>query len=545
MSETVQARWRSFEPTLAVWIAWVVLYGAYSMFIPREHGYDVGHYYIQNGWAALNDRFATDLAASEMHSFLNPAWNAFLWILIDNLPGRAVAFILGTIQALSLPALYYFTKRILKRLTGQAEPLVTLGLAILGFMSSMQALYAGSLITEGFYATVMITAFAMVMPTDRNQPGLKTLAITSVLIGLTVGLKLTNILYAIYFAIFVLILMPSWPLRLKAAVVCAVAGAGAILLTGGYWAWIMYQEFGNPIFPHFNHVFHSPEGPDGAFRDNRYLAGSSLEILWRPFVFLFGEKLHLNKALHDPRFILTYLAMFIGPVAVWILGRSRSAIANRTLLAFCVASLVTYLIWALTFSISRYLTVFWLMGPTIAVAMVRYIYPGLFSNKTGRLSVMAGAVLLIFTTSVPDIRRAEWKSWSEPYISAEIANPEKYENAIVAFTGDYPTAFLAPFLPETATFTSLVSPDWSRPALDNYRPRIRKLIETRDRPLYVAIVDLQDHFEVTLQRLLDLEGIHVETEQCETVKTSFEREDEIWRLCPAWVLAASPAENAS
>ena len=184
MSETVQARWRSFAPTLAVWIAWVVLYGAYSMFIPREHGYDVGHYYIQNGWAALNDRFATDLAASEMHSFLNPAWNAFLWILIDYQPGRAVAFILGTIQALSLPALYYITKRILKRLTGQAEPLVTLGLAILGFMSSMQALYAGSLITEGFYATVMITAFAMVMPTDRNQPGLKTLAITSVLLGL-------------------------------------------------------------------------------------------------------------------------------------------------------------------------------------------------------------------------------------------------------------------------------------------------------------------------------------------------------------------------
>ncbi|MEM1390986.1 MAG: hypothetical protein AAGG45_07875 [Pseudomonadota bacterium] len=543
MSETVLARWRRFEPTWTMWAVWICLYGVYSMLIPREHGYDVGHYYVQTGWAALNDRFTTDLAASEMHSFLNPVWNAFLWLLIDHLPGRAVAFILGILQALSLPALYYFTKRLVWRINGQADPFVVLGAALLGFLSGIQALYTGSLVTDGFYTTVMITAFALIMPIGRNQPGLKTCAIASGLIGLSVGLKLTNLLYAIYFAVFVLMLMPTWQARIKTGLICAMAGLLAILLTGGVWAWLMYQEFANPVFPYYNQIFLSPEGPDSGFRDPRYLPGSSLEILWRPFLFLFGEKLNLNQTFYDPRFVLSYVAIFVGLAGVLTFGRVRAGAATRALLAFCIASLLTYLLWALTFSIERYLTVFWLIGPSFVVATVLYIFPNAFDASAGRLSMIAGATLLILMTTPPEVRRVEWESWSEPYVYAEVANLETYENTVIAFTGEYPTAFLAPFLPESAILTSLVSPDWSRPALDNYRPRIRSLIEAEERALYVAIVDLQDHFERTLQRVSDLEGIRVETENCEALKTSFDHEDEVWYLCSAQLLAAPATEN--
>ena len=45
-----------------IWVLWVLGFALFSVFIDRELGYDVGHYYIQTGWAALNDRFATDLA---------------------------------------------------------------------------------------------------------------------------------------------------------------------------------------------------------------------------------------------------------------------------------------------------------------------------------------------------------------------------------------------------------------------------------------------------------------------------------------------------
>ncbi|MEL8054847.1 MAG: hypothetical protein AAGK66_01715 [Pseudomonadota bacterium] len=545
MLDTALARLQRFEPTFRMWVLWVLIYSVYSTLMPREHGYDVGHYYIQTGWAALNDRFATDLAASEMHSFLNPVWNAGLWFLIDTLPGRAVAFILGSLQALGLPALYYFTKRLLLRVSGQADPLIVLGASVLGYISAIQALYTGSLVTDGFYATVMIGTFALVMPIRDNTPSLKVLAIASGLIGLSVGLKLTNVLYALYFAVFVLILMPDWPSRIKGGAICAVTGLAAILLTGGYWAWLLYQEFGNPVFPYYNQIFLSPQGPEGGFRDPRFLPNSSLEVLWRPFLFLLDERMNLARPFYDPRFVFTYVAMFAGLFAVWRYARDRSTHANRTLLALSVSSIVTYFIWALMFSIERYLTVFWLIGPSISLAVALFVFPNLFRISAGRIGLLASAVILVLVTSAPDVRRVQWQGWSEPYVYAEIVDPEKYDGAIVAFTGDYPTSFLAPFLPETATFTSLVSPEWSRPALDNYRPRIYDLIRSTDRPLYVALIDLQDNFDLTVQRILDVETVEVETELCERVETSFNRENEVWYLCPARVLAASSAENTS
>ncbi|MEO1643005.1 MAG: hypothetical protein AAFR74_06675, partial [Pseudomonadota bacterium] len=451
MSERAFARLQRFEPAFRVWALWVLIYSVYSMLIPREHGYDVGHYYVQTGWAALNERFATDLAASEMHSFLNPVWNAGLWLLIDNLPGRAVAFIMGALQALGLPALYYFMKRLLWRVTGQADPLVVLAAAVLGYISAIQALYTGSLVTDGFYTTVMIAAFVLVMPARDRAPSLKMLALASGLIGLSVGLKLTNMLYAIYFAVFVLVLMPDWSVRVRAGAVCAVTGLAAILLTGGYWAWVLYEEFGNPVFPYYNQIFLSPEGPDGGFRDPRYLSGSNVEVLWRPFLFLFGEKLNLDQTFYDPRFVLTYAAMFAGLLAVWVRRKDRAALASRTMLALCLSSIVTYFIWALTFSIERYLTVFWLMGPGFVAAVALYAFPDLLRISIGRIGALAGAALLILATTPPEVRRVQWEEWSEPYIYADVKEPEQYENAIIAFTGEYPTAFLAPFLPETAT----------------------------------------------------------------------------------------------
>jgi len=528
-----------------IWVLWVLGFALFSVFIDRELGYDVGHYYIQTGWAALNDRFATDLAPSEMHSFLNPVWNAFLWILIDNLPGRAVAFILGAIQALGLPALYYFTRRLFIRIGYEPSTPITAGVTLLGFCSAIQALYAGSLVTDDLAATALLAAFALVLPINRQYASPLSLALASGLIGLTVGMKLTNILYAFFFAVFVLMLMPNWQERIKAGLVCALVGILGILLTGGAWAWTLYSEFGNPVFPYYNGIFESPEGPVGDFRDPRYLPNSGIEILWRPFLALFGLKLNLDQTFFDLRFLLTYLSIFVGIIAIIFKAKTAHSGAVRAMLALCVSALVTYVLWSLTFSLERYLTVFWLIGPKFTVAVALFIYPNLFKFQASRLVSLGLAIALIFSTTPPEVRRVQWQSWDEPYIHAEIPDVEKYAETIVAFTGEYPSSFVAPYLPKSTIRTHLVSPDWSRPALENYRYKIRELLSKTDRQLYVVIVDLQDHFARTLRRLADYESVTVDTEKCETLKTSFDHPEEVWYICPAEYSASASAKDAT
>lgn len=73
----------------AKWVfgLWVIGFGLISALYPRDISYDVVHYQIHNGWSFLNDRSGVDFAPAEMHSFLNPIWQVFVWFLIESFPG--------------------------------------------------------------------------------------------------------------------------------------------------------------------------------------------------------------------------------------------------------------------------------------------------------------------------------------------------------------------------------------------------------------------------------------------------------------------------
>ncbi|MBL4871434.1 MAG: hypothetical protein JKX72_10825 [Robiginitomaculum sp.] len=124
------------KPQQTIWILWglwLLGFGIFSALYPRDISFDVAHYQIYNGWAALNGRTAIDLAPAEMHSFFNPIWQKFTWILIDHLPGQAVSFILGILQGLILPVLYIFTKRLLRASGVHVSTGIILSIAVTGF----------------------------------------------------------------------------------------------------------------------------------------------------------------------------------------------------------------------------------------------------------------------------------------------------------------------------------------------------------------------------------------------------------------------------
>lgn len=117
----------------------------------------------------------------------------------------------------------------------------------------------------------------------------------SALLGAAIGLKLTNIFFAPAFLGFVLVALGrsfwSWRVILQ-GVGGAVAG-GALL--HGYWGWLLWQEFGNPIFPFANSFFHSPDFPFVSIHDGRFQLGGVKDLLLLPpddgssFRYLYGK----------------------------------------------------------------------------------------------------------------------------------------------------------------------------------------------------------------------------------------------------------------
>ncbi|WP_084421025.1 hypothetical protein [Henriciella litoralis] len=516
------------------WALWLVGFGVFSMMAPRDASFDVAHYHLHNGWSVLNGRMGQDLAPAELHSFLNPVWQVFVWLLVDTLPGRLVGFLLGALQGLILPALYALTRRLMHRADATPSQMAVLAISLAGFTAEGMFGLLSSVRNDAVCAAAFLGALVMIIPSDRAQPSLLRFGLASLLMGALVGMKLTNSVYVLFFALAVPLLVTGWRMRINVLAVCAVSGLVGILVTGGWWAWYMYQTFENPIFPFMNTFFEGPLGPDTPFRDDRYVPSGLLGAVFRPFVFLFDGEMINEDGFFDPRLQLGYLASFaLLAAAIWKTSK-MPAIAARTAVAFGAAFIFTIIAWGLMFSIARYLLAIWILGPTFVAYALAVWKPEIWSAKYAPHASLGALALLFVVTQPSELRRVAWSTWTGPYIEAEL--PERdFANATIAFSGGYPSAFLSSFFPESARLTHLVPQVWSAPALANYNYQIRDLIRDPSRDLYVVIVDTESHWDEARERLRRDENVVFDEAACERIYTSLDSPGVEWKICPAEV----------
>ena len=159
--------------------------------------------------------------------------------------------ILGAVHGLNLLLIYFLTRVLLERSGDRrgrsARPVL---IAAVGPMTLSEVETSFSDILT---ALPIVTGFNMILSADGSRHGRYVLA--GLLIGAAVGLKLTNVVYALGAAAAVL--AATRPLR--ATLCLGVGGAMGALATGGAWGLMLWRELGNPIFPLFNAVFRSPE----------------------------------------------------------------------------------------------------------------------------------------------------------------------------------------------------------------------------------------------------------------------------------------------
>lgn len=364
-SRTGQARgFDRFRVGWKIWAIWFFAFFIISAIVPRDAHFDAAHYHLHNGWSFWAGRLDQDFAPSEMHSFLNPFHSAIVWLLVSTLPGPLAIGLLGLVQAVILPGLYALLARLAWRLDIDVSPAILFAIALACFTSQPMIIMLSSVLNDHWGAATFLFALVLLVPHDREMPGWKALVAGSILVGAGFGMKLTNAVYVVGYAAAVLVIMPGWQARLRACAICAAAGLGAVLLTGGWWAWMMYERFGNPIFPNLNALFDAPLGPDTAFRDEKFLPGSFLEGALRPFWFSFDASPINEQPTRDFRLLAGYLAALAIPVVAGIRWRSGEAgRQDRALLALSLGFLVTFTAWTAIFSIQRYAMGLYLIGP--------------------------------------------------------------------------------------------------------------------------------------------------------------------------------------
>ncbi len=519
-----------------LWGLWVIGFGLLSAYFPRDISYDIAHYHIHNGWSALNGRANIDLAPAEMHSFFNPAWQIFIWLLIDHLPGKTVAFLLGLLHAIGLPILYMLSKRLFKACNITASGVIILIIAIAGFTAEVSLTMISSIRNDMVSSNFFLLALALLLGPDGKGPTVKSVAWATFIVGAITGMKLANFIYIPGLAVFIILLGRNFSESVRNSLVSACCGFLGIVLVGGPWAWHLYQQMGNPFFPMLNGYFHAPLGPDGNFIDTRYLPHGLVDGLLRPWQFLFNGTLINEYDSRDPRFQLTYLGSFlILALAIYRALFKKQAIP-RAALATALSLLVLIFVWTFMFSIKRYLSTAWLLGPVITALIIGLIWPKSLTNTKAPILAIAGLVALVFTTKLDTIRRVGWTAAGEKYIEITLPQEFDFENALIIYSGGWPSAFMATAFPASAVHTHAAAQSWSKVALDHYRPLIRKSVYEHRNKLYVVLLEPEEkdenYIENTLKQVKAELGVSVNLQDCRAPTTNID--DTInWLICPA------------
>jgi hypothetical protein len=225
--------------------------------------------------------------------------------------------------------------------------------------------------------------------------------------------------------------------------------------TGGFWFVAMWRRFGNPLFPYFNDVFHSPWASGGSYRHDAFIPSGLDEWLLLPFRFAFDPLRVAEVPFRDLRLPLLYLLL-----AALAVAGLRHRLAARgagqgeagvgplddriAYLAWFTA--FAFVAWAALFGVSRYLVPLELLAPLLAWFVLTELRPSIRSRPW--LLVAAAVVMLAAG------QRADWgrRPWSDDYFGVVPPRVAALPPALVLMAGREPSGYMVPFMPASGRF---------------------------------------------------------------------------------------------
>ncbi|MEH2613905.1 glycosyltransferase family 87 protein [Bradyrhizobium sp. AZCC 1693] len=412
----------------------------YTWFAGEDVNWDWQNYHEYNVWALVTGRYGIDALPAGFQTYFNPIVYFPVYYLRHLLPLPYGLMILGAVHGLNLLLIYFLVRVLLKEAATASAIGASILIAAVGPMTLSEV---GTSFSDILTALPILAGCILILSAEGRH-GRYILA--GVLIGAAVGLKLTNVVYALGAAAAVLV--ASRPLM--ATFCLGVGGAAGALATGGAWGLMLWREMGNPIFPLFNAVFQSPELVPTNIMDWQFLPRGMLDALAYPFYWLVGDNRSSEYPFRDARFAVATVLIVLG------IGRSlitRTDIFTRRDTQFLLFFAVSYATWLAVFSIQRYAIVLELLcAPLIVLLIHRSIAATPGSAAIGTSPVRANAAMLaVALAAALWSQPGDWfrRPWSNPYnpsISKSLEQPAVY------LLLDKPLAYVAPLLPPQSRF---------------------------------------------------------------------------------------------
>jgi Glycosyltransferase family 87 len=411
----------------------------YALHAGQDINWDWQNYHEYSVWAWLHSREDQDVAPPGVSGFFNPLVYFPHYFLRHFLPDPYGAMVLGAIQGFAFGCIWLLARTLIgSTVPSRFGTAFALAALIMALCSPLALSEIGTSFADGLTAIPALLGLLLLL--GARPSNVLRYFLGGTLIGLAVGLKLTNAIFAIA-ATVAAVGVAHKPFQ-SAFGVSAGVGAGA-LATGGSWAYHLYRTYGSPLYPFYNAIFKSPEALPTNFSDARFFPRGVIHGVAYPFLWLLGKHPSAEVPFRDSRFAVFFLgcAALIG-VSLW---RRRLPLA-RSDSQFLIFLLLAFLLWMLAFSIQRYAITLELATSAAIVLIIARCLPH-------RLAAPFAIVLALAMSMWS--RPADWgrRPWSDPFHKPEI--PTNLQAPATYLIVDKPVALVALYLPPKSRFYQL------------------------------------------------------------------------------------------
>jgi hypothetical protein len=420
------------------WAVMVVVRG-------KDCSWDFRNYHWYIPYAFLHARMGFDVAVAHQATYYNPLLDTPFYLLATHLKAWLALGILGAVQGSSVIPLY-----ILCRTTFCIEPvrLIASILALICMAGSLNLYLAGATYYDNVMSLLVLSGLALIVARrddlcdGRLGLGAWISAIAGILVGIAVGLKLPEAIFAFGFAAALAVLPGDWRHRGSRLAAGALGGLIGFGIFAGFWMAAMARLTGNPVFPYFNEVFHSPLALAAPYRDLRFIPHSLAHQVLFPLLFSLDWRVADDLPFHDIRVGVAYV-LFIATIPLWLVARRRrnKLVAQDAAAALFAFAAISYIAWLRMFAIYRYILVLEMLAPIMIAASV-----GLWPLSV-RTRLVTTALLLLWAQASMKALLPGRAPATDPYVQAAIPPIPHPDRTMILMTGEAPLGYLVPSLP--------------------------------------------------------------------------------------------------
>lgn len=446
-----------FEVLVVMLVVFALVFAAFLM--GRDLNWDFFNYHDYAANFLYGDRLSKDYFAAGYQGYLNPLPYFIYGFLVESgYDSAKISMFLAFVHSLNAVFVFFIARDILIA-TGYKSKFLISVVFLLTVSTNVFLSQLGSTFVDPVTTVPVMAAVYILISWKRFY------WLAFILLGLAVGLKLTNIIYfaGCGVAWFVTLKEKNILSRINVSFIGFASGLVGFLLSYGWWGYRLHKEYDSPFFPLFNSFFKSIFFYDYSLGFHRFVPAGLSDALWRMFEMAeISSWIYVESIAPDLRpALFVILLVFSLILAVLKFSRIRhryieasfqfSPQAQEVILFCIVFFMISLLLWFVTSGNGRYgLPLFLMYGVMIFLLLI------IFKIKEGPLKCLLFVLLSLQVFHIQSAGNPRWNpmQWSDEWLPVDLPEYFSEKPAVFVSVGTSSESYLVRHMHKDSSFTN-------------------------------------------------------------------------------------------